>query len=215
MSRFVYLHGFASGPTSRKASFFREKLANRGISLEIPKLDGGDFRGLTLTAQLKVIEQLEQESALVLIGSSLGGYLAALYAAVHPARVERMVLMAPAFNFYELWAEALGPEKLAHWQEQGEIPVFHYSTGRAENIGYQLMADAQTYPAFPDANQPCLICHGTKDSVVPLALSQRFVDTHPSARLAPFDSGHELTDVLEAIWETSTNFLAGAARPIE
>jgi pimeloyl-ACP methyl ester carboxylesterase len=207
MSRFVYLHGFASGPASRKASFFREKLASHDVALEIPDLAEGDFRHLTVTAQLRVIERLERGRALVLIGSSMGGYLAALYAAAHPTQVERMVLLAPAFNFYERWAETLGPDNLARWREQGEIPVFHYSAGRPESIGYQLMEDAQAYPAYPDAGQPCLICHGTRDSVVPIGFSQHFVDIHPSARLVPFDSGHELTDVLEAIWETSGNFL--------
>ena len=209
MSRFVYLHGFASGPASRKASFFQERLASRGVTLEIPDLAEGDFRHLTVTAQLRVIERLEQGHELALIGSSMGGYLAALYAAAHPAQVERMVLLAPAFNFYQRWAETLGPENLARWRQQGEIPVFHYSTGRPETIGYQLMDDARAYPAYPDAGHACLICHGIRDSVVPIGFSQHFVDTHPSARLVAFDSGHELTDVLEAIWETSANFLLG------
>ena len=210
MSRFVYLHGFASGPASRKASFFRERLAGRGVALEIPDLAEGNFRGLTITAQLQVIERLEPENALVLIGSSMGGYLAALYAAAHPDRVKRMVLLAPAFNFYQRWAETLGPEKFALWREQGEIPVFHYGAERPEGIGYQLMEDAHVYPAYPDATQPCLICHGSQDSVVPLAFSQQFADTHSSARLVRFESGHELTDVLEAIWETSADFLLEA-----
>ena len=210
MSRFVYLHGFASGPASRKASFFRERLAGHGIALEIPDLAEGNFRGLTLTAQLQAIQRLGQ-GPLVLIGSSMGGYLAALYAAAHPGQVERMVLLAPAFNFYELWTETLGPENLARWREQGELSVFHYAAGRPENIGYQLMDDARTYPPYPDAGQPCLVFHGTGDSVVPLAFSRRFVDAHPSARLVPLESSHELTDVLDAIWQPSADFLLDAA----
>lgn len=211
MTRFVYLHGFASGPASRKASFFREKLAGHGISIEIPDLSEGNFRGLTLSAQLRVIERLEQDRSLVLIGSSMGGYLAALYAAAHPFQVKRMILLAPAFNFYERWIETLGSENLARWREQGEIPVFHYAAGRPESIGYQLMDDARSYPAYPDACQPCLICHGTRDSVVPIAFSQRFVELHPSARLVPFESGHELTDALDPIWKTAADFLLEAA----
>ena len=151
MSRFVYLHGFASGPASRKASFFQERLDRHGIALEIPDLAEGDFRHLTVTAQLRVIERLEQEHALALIGSSMGGYLAALYAAAHPTQVERMVLLAPAFNFYKRWAETLGPENFARWREQGEIPVFHYAGSARKAIGYQLMDDARAYPAYPDA----------------------------------------------------------------
>ena len=58
MSRFVYLHGFASSPSSRKARFFGERFRELGIGLEIPDLAEGDFRNLTLTAQLNVIERV-------------------------------------------------------------------------------------------------------------------------------------------------------------
>ncbi len=43
MSRFVYLHGFASSPGSRKARFFEERFRELGIGLEIPELVGGGF----------------------------------------------------------------------------------------------------------------------------------------------------------------------------
>jgi predicted esterase YcpF (UPF0227 family) len=34
----VYLHGFASGPASTKAQFFRTRFAERGVELAIPDL---------------------------------------------------------------------------------------------------------------------------------------------------------------------------------
>ena len=43
MTQVVYLHGFASGPDSSKAQFFRRKFAERGVAIEIPQLDEGDF----------------------------------------------------------------------------------------------------------------------------------------------------------------------------
>ena len=55
--RFIYLHGFASGPLSGKAQFFRRRLAERGVNVEIPTLDQGDFENLTITRQLAVIER--------------------------------------------------------------------------------------------------------------------------------------------------------------
>jgi len=51
MPRFVYLHGFASSPSSRKARFFAERFRELGIGLEVPDLAEGDFRNLTLSAQ--------------------------------------------------------------------------------------------------------------------------------------------------------------------
>ncbi len=43
MSRFIYLHGFASSPSSRKARFFEERFRELGIGLEVPDLAEGRF----------------------------------------------------------------------------------------------------------------------------------------------------------------------------
>src|SRR5690349_12966289 len=99
MTRVIYLHGFASSASSRKATFFKEKLHSLGVELEIPQLEQGDFRNLTLSGQLRVVESALRGTPARILGSSMGGYLAALYAAAHP-EVEKLVLLAPAFNFY-------------------------------------------------------------------------------------------------------------------
>src|SRR5271165_1479711 len=98
MNRIVYLHGFASGPGSKKAQYFARRLLERGVTLEVPDLAEGDFENLTVTRQLQVVERVCGKEAVCLMGSSLGGYLAALYAARH-SEVEKLVLMAPAFSF--------------------------------------------------------------------------------------------------------------------
>jgi uncharacterized protein len=56
MTQILYLHGFASGPSSSKARFFRERLERAGASVEVPDLAAGDFEHLTITAQLAVVE---------------------------------------------------------------------------------------------------------------------------------------------------------------
>src|SRR5690349_5325189 len=121
--RVVYLHGFASGPLSGKAQFFRAKFAERGIRMEIPRLDEGRFEALTVTGQLRVIERTVGEEPAILIGSSLGGYLAALYASRHPSRAERLVLLAPAFQFPRRWKERYSPEDWERWKRVGSTPV--------------------------------------------------------------------------------------------
>ena len=49
----AYLHGFASGPGSTKAQFFRAELAALGATLEIPDL-APDYLG----AYLQLIERI-------------------------------------------------------------------------------------------------------------------------------------------------------------
>ena len=57
--KYVYLHGFASGPQSSKAQFFRARMAAEyGIDLVIPDLNEGDFEHLTISRQLGVIERI-------------------------------------------------------------------------------------------------------------------------------------------------------------
>ncbi len=84
MTPVVYLHGFASGPQSSKAQFFRDRFAELGQAIAIPQLDEGDFEKLTITGQMRVIDEAVGGAPAILIGSSLGGYLAGLYASRHP-----------------------------------------------------------------------------------------------------------------------------------
>ena len=44
----IYLHGFASGPQSTKAQFFRRRFEELGIAMQIPDLSEGNFEGLTI-----------------------------------------------------------------------------------------------------------------------------------------------------------------------
>ncbi len=104
--RVLYLHGFASSPGSRKASFFAERLARLGFEVDVPDLAEGDFKGLTISGQLRAVERLARNERMILIGSSLGGYVASLYAARHP-EVQSLILLAPAFRFFELWRSEL------------------------------------------------------------------------------------------------------------
>jgi len=60
--------------------------------------DEGRFEALTISGQLQGDRAGRRRSSVILMGSSLGGYLAALYASRHPDQVERLVLLAPAFS---------------------------------------------------------------------------------------------------------------------
>jgi uncharacterized protein len=206
MSRFVYLHGFASGPSSRKARFFADRFRELGIGLDIPDLAEGDFRSLTLSGQLNVIQRVSRGEPVSLIGSSMGGYLAALYAARHP-EVEKLVLLAPAFSFLSRWPETLGEAAMEQWNRTGALRIFHYAQGREADLGYQLIEDARQYESYPDFRQPALIFHGRNDTVVPAEYSVTFAAEHPNADLRLLNSDHELLNVMDDMWMETEAFL--------
>ena len=208
MTRVVYLHGFASSPHSSKAQFFQRKFAERGVPMEIPRLDEGRFEELTISGQLRVIGRAVGEQPAILIGSSLGGYLAALYAAQHPSEIEKLVLLAPAFQFPRRWRERYSDQDWERWKHEGSTPVFHYGDGRERRLEFQFVEDAAQYEDEPEFPQPALILHGVQDSVVPTGISRGYAARRPNTRLVLFESGHELTDVLEPMWLEILSFLS-------
>lgn len=201
----IYLHGFASGPGSRKAQFFRERLSSHGIELLIPDLSEGRFEDLTITGQLGVIERAAAGRPVSLIGSSMGGYLAALYAARHP-QVERVVLMAPAFALAARWTEWLGDGQFEDWKRRGYLSFFHFAEGRERRLSYGIVEDAARYEDYPEVAQPTLVFHGRLDATVKCELSARFGTGRPNVELVLLDDGHELLASLETIWTGTRRF---------
>ncbi|WP_321471744.1 YqiA/YcfP family alpha/beta fold hydrolase [uncultured Paludibaculum sp.] len=206
MNPILYLHGFASSPNSRKAVVFQERFAARGLTLLVPDLAEGGFRNLTITGQLEIIERAAQGRPVSIIGSSMGGYLAALYAARH-AEVEKTVLLAPAFGFGRLWSDKLGAEAVENWRGTGVIQTMNYAEGGMAELGWQLMEDALRYEDEPALMQPCLIYHGVHDDVVPVGVSRTFVRTRTCAELREVDSDHELANVVDEIFDGIVLFL--------
>lgn len=204
MTRIVYLHGFASTPLSTKAQFFKRHFA--AADFEIPQLDKGNFETLTVTSQLQVVDQAVHSDPVILMGSSLGGYLAALYASRH-ANVERLVLLAPAFEFPARWRQRFSGAEFEEWRRTGAKNFYHYGYKSDRPLGYQFLEDSVQYEDAPDFSQPALIFHGLRDDVVPPEVSRRYAASHPNVELKLVDSGHELTDVLDDLWNQTAMFL--------
>jgi pimeloyl-ACP methyl ester carboxylesterase len=83
--RLCFLHGLDSSPEGTKASLLKK----HEESIWIPVLPPGVFD------RLRLLEQ-EAHEPVLLMGSSMGGLTALMYAMAHPEMVEGMVLMAPA-----------------------------------------------------------------------------------------------------------------------
>jgi uncharacterized protein len=213
----LYLHGFASGPSSHKATVLSRRFAEAGVHVEVPDLTPGTdgFERSSPSSMLAVAEGCLARAAPphALVGSSLGGYLSAVAASRDPS-IERLVLLAPAFRLFERWSARLTPAELAGWRADG-LETMHFASGRKRRLGWQFFESAQAFPAFPEVRVPTLCIAGTKDETVPIADVEAFVARTPSARLVAVDDGHDLAASLDLIFDEARAFLApftGAGR---
>lgn len=204
MVRYLWLHGFASGPASNKGRFVRERLAERGKTLEVPDLNQPAFRDLTLTRMVEAIDALLGGDRVVLFGSSLGGYTAATWSALRPGRAESLVLLAPAFDLAARWKKQAGEAELHRWRVQGEALFEHYALGHKEPLAIGFLDDAERYEPFPLPDAPVLVLQGKRDEVVTPDLAREFVRRMQAAkrdvRLVELDDSHELTADLPRLW---------------
>ena len=213
--RFVWLHGFASAPTTSKGRMVRTRLAGRGAWLALPDLNQPSFRGLTVGRMLGQLDALWEESApapLVLFGSSLGGYTAAAWAALHPDRCAALVLLAPAFALAPRWTLRMDAKDVARWRAERWLAFEHHAWGRRELLGVEFLEDAVQRPDFPLPEARTLVIQGTRDEVVEPALAREFAARMQAAgravTLVELDEGHELTGDLPGLWQTIEGFVA-------
>jgi len=208
--RVVYLHGFASSARSTKATFFAEKLAGKGIEMSVPDLNQPDFSTLTITRMLKQAADAIDAAGepVALIGSSLGGFVAVQAAVEHAARVQRIVLLAPALDFDGNRLSELGDRGLDEWKSSNRLDVFHYAYGRVMPVQYELYADARRYNAF-DAplTQPVQVFQGRRDSSVDPDTVARWAAARPNVELHLLDDDHQLVGSLGEIWKEMERFL--------
>jgi pimeloyl-ACP methyl ester carboxylesterase len=85
----VFIHGLDSSSRGTKGSFFRERY---------PGIFMGDYSGALEERMAKLEEELSGKEDLILVGSSFGGLMAAIFACKNEARVRRLILLAPALD---------------------------------------------------------------------------------------------------------------------
>ena len=176
----------------------------RALAPSLPGFPGApDFRHLDslldwIVHAVGTIEALD-ETPVDLIGSSVGGALAAEVAALAGGLVNRLVLIAPFGCFdaedpgADIWAQPPGPDSIPNlvcerpenWKRAWEVPE------GAEAIDWQVMqtrameAAARLLFPFGDTGvlkrlhrirHPTLLLRGEKDRVLPASYSQRFAD---------------------------------------
>lgn len=211
----LYLHGFASGPESYKGRAFDDYLGPRGYAVRRLDLRVPDWDHLRVSAMVELTARAAgTHEQVAIIGSSLGGLVAAQVAAQCP-QVLGAVLMAPAFGFAERWARSFGPRGLARWQSGIPLRVPDHAGGSPLAIDFGFYEDVAALEqrgrlAVTGGRArvvPLLAFHGRADETVDVAGTRAFAADHPEVELCELDDGHALVDSLPRMLPTSAAFL--------
>jgi pimeloyl-ACP methyl ester carboxylesterase len=220
----ILLHGFGSSlqtwdlwaePLERTYRVVRLDLPGAGLSDPDPTGDYTDARTHALI--LKLMDKLEIKQA-VFVGNSLGGRIAWTFAAKHPDRVSKLVLIAPdgfaspgfaygknaevpallSIMSYVLPKALYRPNIEAAYANPKRLTdaVFdrYYDLTLAPGSRDALLARMQQTvlldprPILPKITQPVLLLWGKKDALIPVANAQDYLKALPDARLTTFDT---------------------------
>ena len=194
-ARFLYAHGFASGPQSTKGRALAAHFAAGGRGLQLLDLRVPDRNRLRLSAMIEVVRSAigEGERAIA-IGSSLGG-LTCARAAERDARIVGVFLIAPAFRINERWPTRMGKEQWARWEREGVMPFPDYAIkGGTLDVDFGFIEDAGRVDGdgFPDLRVPTVIVHGQRDETVDPELSRTFARGRSNVKLIELDDDHQM-----------------------
>ena len=221
MRHLHYLHGFAASARSTKAARFAERLNPAGVDVRCLDYNEPDFATLTVS---RMIAQLEADLAtlppgpVALIGSSLGGFVA-VHAAVRQATraaagaasrtpIDRLVLLAPAFEFGRSSFGTIDAEGIERWRQSGWLEVHHWGDDSLRSVHFGLYEDAQLYDSFAErVSVPTLVFQGWHDAAVDPAIVQRFVARQPRMSIRMVDDDHLLMGNIDMIVRETAAFL--------
>ena len=203
----VFLPGYASDMEGAKALALDAFAERRGLGML--RLDysgtgssGGKFEDGTLALWLEeVVTAIDRltRGPLIIVGSSMGGWLALLLTLQRPERIRALVGIAAAPDFTD-W----GFSDAAHAERQGLSPAFWHSS-------QQLLLLTQEIPI----DCPVRLIHGEKDEDVPLDIVFRAMRALRSADvqlLTLKGGGHRLSEPrdIDAILRTVADLLEPA-----
>jgi pimeloyl-ACP methyl ester carboxylesterase len=203
----LFLPGYASDMEGTKALALDAFAEERGLMMLRLDYSGtgssaGDFGEGTLTGwiaeALAAVDQL-LAGPVILVGSSMGGWIALQLARLRPDRVRALVGIAAAPDFTD-WGFADADDAVRHGLARG----FYESGQKQLLLGGEIAVDC-----------PVRLIHGDKDEEVPVDVALRTMRALRSADVQVLvlkDGGHRLSEPheIEAILRTVADLLEPA-----
>lgn len=180
--KYLYLHGFASGSGSSKGvllnKFFKEQLQN--VELHLPDLNIPSFEKLSVTEIVKHLknEMLNNTQQYRLIGSSLGGLIAATLASElrECSKIQSLILLCPALDASNRWKAKMSDSDLTQWRLDGSRKYYHFGTKSDHELHYGFYEDLMKQVQYPLVDVPVTIVHGINDDIVPINISRAYIE---------------------------------------
>lgn len=181
----LFLGGFKSDMEGTKAKFLESVCEKRGQTYTRFDYSGhgsssGNFTegtiGLWLADTLLMIDEVTK-GPLVLVGSSMGGWLMTLAALARPERIHALLGIASAPDFTDelIWA-TLTDSQRKDFVSQGIIQTPSQYENQGFPITLQLIEEGREHLVLPkpiDIHCPVHLIHGAADKDVPWMLSRR------------------------------------------
>jgi pimeloyl-ACP methyl ester carboxylesterase len=171
----ILCHGMESNKESDKLVLLGQELAQRGL-LAL-RFDfacagaAGKFEEITYSGEVEDLQAAflfmrdRPVEKIALLGSSMGGTVALLFAAQHTS-VAAVVTIAAPVHPERFASRLLTPAQVQEWRETG------YTSYHGQRINVSLLDDLEKINV-PEAAQkiscPIFILHGDRDEVVPVA----------------------------------------------
>ena len=208
MTQYLYIHGFCSSSQSKKAQFFKNKFKELNIDLNIPDLNLGDFSNITLTKQLEYLSNIinKNDDEVIIIGSSLGGYLATIMANKF-SKITKLICLASAFKFIENFDSQIS-NYLPMWESKKKLEFFHYGYNKKTDLNYDFYLDLVNYRKLNTNIQiPSLIIHGIQDETIPIKYAREYNLANIKSILVEINDDHSLVLNLDYIWDRIKEFI--------
>ena len=171
----ILCHGMESNKESDKLVFLSQALAERGMlalrfDFACVGESSGKFEDITYTGEVGDLETAfsfirdRHTGKIGILGSSMGGTVALLFAAQNP-EVAAVVTVAAPVHPERFASRLLTPEEIQQWRNRGH--TFYHG----QRINVSLLDDLEQINVPEAAKKiscPVLILHGDRDDVVPV-----------------------------------------------
>lgn len=191
----IFLHGLMSSMQSTKAIYLIDYCKKNNYNFIVFDNFGcgnasGRFEDQTISDWLEGVSLILNElidTEVILVGSSMGGWLALLAALKFPNKIKGLVCLAPASDFtQDIWQNiSLGDQN--KMQKEGVLEVEGKNCEHKYPISYKLIGDAKKHLLLTknkiDINIPVHLIHGMLDEDVPYNVSVKLLEKITSKQI--------------------------------